>query len=485
MTFKPTEEQQAIVDAAKTTKDNLIVQALAGAAKTSTLVLLGEALNTTSILCLAFNKKIATEMSERLPPNCTSKTLNGLGHGVWGEFLGKRLVLEKSKVYDLVKTEVDQLAGRDKEDMYALFADTCQAVSSGKTAGYIPTGKFPQSKRLMEDDEFEAWLDDRPTDLQWQIIKNVSYRSIALGLQGIIDFDDQILLPTLFPCSFPVFPLVMVDEAQDLSALNHATLRKLAKRRLIAVGDACQAIYGFRGAHEDSMELLRETFSMQPYVLSISFRCPRSVVKEAQWRAPHMRYPEWAIEGEVTRLQKWDKETVPDGAAIICRNNAPLFSIAIKLLRHGRYPQLMGNDIGAYLLKVMKKLGAVDLTTKQALTALAEWEESKLKKTRNAGKVKDQVACIQVFLENAETLGGAIAYAQHVFNSQGPVMLMTGHKAKGLEYDHVFILDDNLLRLEPGSQDNNLKYVMQTRAKKTLTYVDSSGFFDEFAQDDE
>lgn len=482
MTFKPTPEQERIVAAAKGSTNNLIVQALAGAAKTSTLVLLADALPTTSILCLAFNKKIAVEMTERLPPNCQAKTLNGLGHQVWGQFLGKRLIVEKSKIYDMVLAEANGLSGRDKEDFMEVFADTIHAVSAGKTAGYLPDGTDDYARPLMGDDEFYAWLDDRPSDIQWEIIKKVSKRSVTLGKQGIIDFDDQILLPTVFPASFPQFPLVMVDEAQDLSALNHATLRKLAKKRLIAVGDPCQAIYGFRGAHEDSMELLRETFKMDPLILSVSFRCPRKVVEEAHWRAPHMQYPDWAIEGEVRRFETWEKELIEDGSAVICRNNAPLFSLAIKLLRHGRYPQIIGNDIGQYLLKVMKKLGKQDMLIKDARQALAEWEEAKLKKARNHSKVKDQVACISVFLDNADTLGGAMSYAEHIFRSQGPVMLMTGHKSKGLEFDNVYILDEKLLKIGEGGQDENLKYVMQTRAKKRLNYITSEGFMDEFAE---
>ena len=93
MTFTPTPEQLRIISAASSTPDNLIISALAGAAKTSTLVLIAEALPKTSILCISFNKKIATEMKERLPANCTSMTLNSLGHRVWGDTLGKRLAL--------------------------------------------------------------------------------------------------------------------------------------------------------------------------------------------------------------------------------------------------------------------------------------------------------------------------------------------------------------------------------------------------------
>ena len=69
------------------------IKALAGAAKTSTLVLIAKALPNVRMLCLAFNKKIATEMEARLPSNCTAMTLNSLGHRTWAECSGRRLVL--------------------------------------------------------------------------------------------------------------------------------------------------------------------------------------------------------------------------------------------------------------------------------------------------------------------------------------------------------------------------------------------------------
>jgi hypothetical protein len=47
------------------------------------------ALPTVQTLAIAFNKKIALEMQERLPPNCTAMTLNSLGYRTWAQALGK------------------------------------------------------------------------------------------------------------------------------------------------------------------------------------------------------------------------------------------------------------------------------------------------------------------------------------------------------------------------------------------------------------
>lgn len=380
MTHTPTQEQQAIISEAVGSTDNLIVSALAGSAKTTTLVMMAEALPKVGMLCLAFNKKVATEMQTRLPSNCTAMTLNSLGHRTWADCITGRVVLKTDKNYKILSELVGKLNGDEKDRGFAEFADTLKMMESGKSAGYIPTDTFPNAKRLMNDDEFFGWLEDEPSALQERLLREATIESIAQGMKGLIDFSDQILLPTVFPSMFPHFPLVMIDEAQDLSALNHATLRKLAKKRLIAVGDENQAIYGFRGAHEDSMAKMKDDFKMRSLVLSISFRCPKAVVAEALWRAPHMKYPEWAKDGSVTSLTAWNKDTVPETAAIICRNNAPLFSMAIKLLKNGRYPQIVGNDIGKYLVKIMKKFGKTDLPRNDVHKAIDDWVAEKLKR---------------------------------------------------------------------------------------------------------
>lgn len=474
----PTAEQTAILDAARSTTNNLLISALAGAAKTSTLVMVAQALKRVPILCLAFNKRIALEMQERLPGNCEAMTLNSLGHRVWAQAVGKRLRVDTKKNFNILSNLIDDLPRDQKTAAFDSFADILRAIDFGKSCGYIPTGHFHEARPLCGDEDFFAQLDEEPSQLTEYLIRESSIRSIKQGLDGLIDFSDQILLPTVFPnAKFPRPPLILVDEAQDLSALNHATLRKLVKNRLIAVGDECQSIYGFRGAHEDSMALLRREFSMREMHLSISFRCPRAVISAARWRAPRMTWPDWAAEGEVTTLDTWSATILPDSAVILCRNNAPLFRTAMRLLRAGRFPELVGNDIGKNLIKILKKLGPAHMPQAEVLVAIATWRETKLAKSRDETKIHDQADCLIVFAEQGDDLGGAIAYAEHILSASGPILLMTGHKSKGLEFDNVFLLDRDLIRMTE-KQDRNLHYVMQTRAKQRLTYITSEGWRD-------
>jgi hypothetical protein len=201
------------------------------------------------------------------------------------------------------------------------------------------------------------------------------------------------------------------------------------------------------------------------------------VVEAARWRAPDMKYPDWAIQGEVAHFPDWTAGSLPDNAAIICRNNSPLFSAAIKLLKNGRYPELVGNDIGKNLLKILNKFGKPDLPRRDVLFAIDRWEEAKLKKSRDEGKVHDQAECLRIFAGQGRTLGEAVLYAETIFNSSGPIKLMTGHKSKGLEFENVFFLDQKLVGHE--GQEKNLRYVIITRAQKNLVYIESENFIDE------
>lgn len=473
MSFTPTLEQLAIVEAAVSSSDNLLIEALAGAAKTSTLVLIAEALPGERILSLAFNKRIATEMTARLPSNCEAKTLNGLGHGVWADAIGRRLTIDTGKVYKILSTLIAKLPKDLQSAAYAALAELIQAVSFGKACGYVPAG-VDKMKRLMDDGEFFSHLEEELEPWKQELIAEASAISIKQAWQGLCDFDDQILMPTLATGVFPRYPLVLIDEAQDLSALNHAMLQKLVKKRIIAVGDSAQAIYGFRGAHQDSMSLLAQQFTMKRLSLTISFRCPRAVVEAARFRAPMMRYPEWAIEGEVAHLGEWTPATIPDYASVLCRNNSPLFSVAIKLLKAGRYPELIGNDIGKGLLKIMSKFGPPKMPKADVLSAIETWRSEKLEKSRAIASVNDKADCLIIFASMGDNLGEAIAYAEHIFASSGPIKLMTVHKAKGLEFDDVFFLDHQLIGKE--KQEPNLRYVAITRAKKRLTYIRSDDF---------
>jgi len=473
---EPTAEQREIIQAFKGTRDNILVNALAGAAKTTTLEMVCEAVTGIPILSIAFNVRIKEAMEKKLPAHVVCKTINGVGHGAWAGRLNKRLVVTKDKNYNLLREEIEKLPAKRKDNAWRDFADTLAAVRRAKTVGYIPDGAFKDIKRVIETSTFVESFEDEP---DMQLVDDVMLRSIKQAFDGQIDYDDQIYMPTLFGGKFPTFPLNLVDEAQDFNALNILLLQKLVgDRRIGGVGDRHQSIYAFRGALTRSMEVLRDTFSMPEMTLSTSFRCPIKVVELARKHAPNMQYPSWAKLGDVTRLGEWSASDIADNAAIICRNNAPLMKLAYRLLSEGRGVKVVGTDLGPQLVRAFKKFGDTSMTQSQLLAAIDQWEHDHA--ARGKDTVADKAQCLRVFAEFGPNMGAAIAYIEKIFNAGGTIELLSGHKAKGGEWEKVYHLDSFLVPSryaetdEEKQQEDNLEYVVTTRSKDKLTFINSA-----------
>jgi len=487
----PTPEQAAILALARE-PDSIIIHALAGAAKTTTLVMLAAKLPVVSTFCGAFNKSIATEMGKRLPSHIESSTMNAVGHRAWGKKTGKRLNVSTDKMYSILSEVTGHPKWRpeDKKTLGANFSSMLRATRLAKSYGYIPSEMKSVGTSVMTADDFYYSLGaqiDCDADLMFQeVVDQALIVSIAQAFEGKIDFDDQIYMSTLFGGEFTKYEILMVDEAQDLSTLNHLMLSAMFSRRIIAVGDPFQSIYAFRGANTSSMDLLTERFSMRRMDLSVSFRCPVKVVERARTRAPAMQYPTWAKEGIVERLAEWSANTIPDGAMVICRNNAPLLRCAMYLIRNKRGIKLVGFDIGKNLTSVMLKLGEKTMPTEEGLEALKTWETTSIAKASESrhAAISDRAECMRVFISSTATLEEAVAFAQMIFNASGPIQLMTGHKSKGLEAPIVFHLDPwrvpgkKAIQIAESSgdtsqleQEKNLRYVIETRAMDSLYLI--------------
>jgi len=126
-----------------------------------------------------------------------------------------------------------------------------------------------------------------------------------------------------------------------------------------------------------------------------------------------------------------------------------------------------GSDIGPKLVVTLKRLGDQVLSRPSVLGAIDDW----LAKRSESKSAADMADCMRIFATSSRTLSEAIARAEFVLRQDGPITLITGHKAKGLEWDTVYHLDPWLIN--SGEQEDNLKYVIQTRAKEAYYEVDS------------
>lgn len=558
--FDPTPQQAAIRDFIQSEPEvNLMVEAVAGAAKTSTIEISAPGIGPElTPLAVSFNKKIAVELVDRLPPWFSVKTLNALGHRAWMTARGgTRINLDTDKMYKLVKASLPAEMRQGEDDS---FAAVLALARGAKSIGLVPSGAPMGVRGIVEDTEdnwqeiaFQKGLDVGSAEILQA--RQAVLSSIKAAFSGEIDYDDQIYMSVLFGGVYPKHHTVIVDESQDLSPLNHIQLRKMTKTRLIAVGDPYQAIYAFRGADADSMSNLQREMGggilgnvlhilesqrqediedgvrgafVPPVVHSLigkgnfhkleltnSFRVPHLIGRRQRNHVPHFDVMPWLPEGTfevwpnrlatpppetddaLVARPTWSINDIPSESFVLCRNNAPLMSLAFTFIKHRRPVKILGKDIGATLANLLLKVtGKEARPISDCYALLEDWKRKEIAKAGDAESkvdvIYDRFDSLFVMLEAVEdqtpkgTNLDTEQFIRNLFTDKpGETMteLSSGHRAKGLEKDWVMILDpfrcpskwalkaDKKGNPGPLLQERNLNYVMETRAKRTLVHA--------------
>jgi hypothetical protein len=306
-----------------------------------------------------------------------------------------------------------------------------------------------------------------------------------------IDFDDMIFFPVLFGLPFDPIDMLLVDEAQDLSPLQHAMIRAMSDR-IIFVGDDRQAIYAFRGADSASMDTLDAALSADPardlYALPLTLtrRCPRSHVELARALVPDFGCLPEAPEGIVN--DDASGRDIAPGWLVLCRTNAPLVEAAFGYASAGQKVAIAGGDIGDQLATLAKSFQAVDADDLRRkaeafraaeLARLAEIDGSE----DDASALADQCECIVTAAGWGGTIAEVIESIEDIFadptkeDAKSYILLSSIHRAKGRESDRVAILapesmpHKRAVTAEALTQEYNLAYVAATRSKDRLDFL--------------
>ena len=447
-----TQQQKDIRDAILNGTDNLIVNAVAGSAKTTTLVETAKLMPLDKkCLFLAFNKDIATELGERLPTNFTVKTINALCHAGVKKSLGCNLWINYKRIFDMTPKDIKQRA------RWAMAKDVQKAMAFG----YIPENSKYLCGGLCAYDELD--LEISKTDLDF-IIEKLKPDNLVKS-QGIT-FAEQTYWAAFLRLDEKTVDMsgdwdyVFIDEAQDLSGVDHTIIHEVVggKAQLIAVGDKCQAIYAFRGCDDKSMETLENFFGMKTMSLTKSFRLPQAIAKEASKYQETESYH--ADEGTVTELTDFIPEEVPEGSAIISAYNAPLLRIGSRLVKAGINVNLADKS---FVDELSREMNTYTFSRDQGKSAL----ETKRLNSKSAAVI-EKIDCMETLLAEHGTAIAVCSFLSKLKSMRGAITLITGHKSKGLEWDNVYFLEPDSIKL---SQAENLAYVIITRAKKNLYYV--------------
>jgi DNA helicase-2/ATP-dependent DNA helicase PcrA len=460
--------QQAIFDAVKDPAADLLIQAVAGSGKTTTII---EAMDYSpgSSLFMAFNKAIADDIRTKARSGDV-KTLNALGHKLMMENRGGDLDFKKkSKIIKGIMGD-----SQDEKDFgYTLARVVGLAQNCAFGLEHAPTGQ--EFVNLIEAYAFEIPF-DKLND--FGVICREAFELNRLD-HKTFDFDDQLWIPISEGWDFPSYSNCFVDECQDLSPIQHEMLIQLKRSgaRLVGVGDRHQAIYGFRGASHDSMDQMKKLFDMKELPLSISYRCSQFIVQAAQEFCPTIQWREGAPEGNVDWAES-DPELF-ERHMILCRTNAPLFRAILAHVRARKPCQVMSNFLDSYqgFIRSFKARYTSDLLAK-----LDRWYEREREAARKAGKrgkiiaLMDKYDTTKVLCSEFTQVEDMLQMVRRLGESRSGPIFATIHKAKGLEHQNIYVLrPDQLggfgdLTPEQQQQEDNLHYVAITRAKETLTY---------------
>lgn len=515
---KASSYQAAVFEHFKSGSGSRIIRAVAGSGKTTTMKNAIRFLpDLTSVQLLAFNTEAAQQLKDAIEElkARTGRTFAfvdaGTFHSVGMRALRSFLNLPNSQIR--VKANKTRFLLKDKllalppgdlllrkqspeylEALYSSFVTKLVGLAKGEGLGALVPNTRASWQSLI--DHHGLYLESSSADIEHAIdlsIALLEWSNEAAKL-GSLDFDDMLYLISLWNITLPTNSVVICDEAQDTNPVRRAMLHLLLAPggRLYAVGDECQSIYGFTGATTDAMNQIASDFSCEALPLTVCYRCAKSIVLKAKTWVPYIEPAPNAPEGLVdveTPLAETLAFLNPSDA-ILCRNTAPLVSVAYRLIASGRACRILGREIGQGLISLIEQQKTSDLD--EMLDRLTLWAEKETVKFVKKGEeqraeaLMDRVECINLVCaalgsqdRSIQTLTSKIS---SMFDDQstGLLTLCTIHKAKGREWPRVAILRPDLMPSKSARQEwqiiqeLNLCYVAATRAQTHLIYVAAS-----------
>lgn len=471
-----TKEQAFIVDC--DFEDILLINAYAGTGKTSTLVQFCEKRNRHKILYLSYNSSMRIEAEAKFKhiKNVSVKTMHSLAYENTDKSIKERLGSLRAMDLNIF---VDDIQEKERN----IYARILLSLLRNFCNTELDLKSFLQN------------ISQNP--LEYRLGKNINKAYILQKFEKLWN-DELINNKTLayehdfylksFQLKKPIleYDFIVVDEAQDINGcVIDIVLNQKAKK--VFIGDTYQSIYKFRGAC-NSLELLAKKPNVKILYLTQSFRCPIKIAKEAN---RYLQILNATKEFKGTFKENSSNTKTNSPKAIITRTNAKLFDIAVqnldkKLFLVGGVQSYNFDDLLDIQKLLCKKKECIknDFIKKFAdVKELIEYcDES------NEFDLKQKLLiCFKYINENIFDLIKQIHSSVVKDPNKAELILSTGHKSKGLEWDKVEIIDDFINIREELEQKSELSidkeeihlfYVALTRCKNEL-FIDKKYLLDD------
>jgi superfamily I DNA/RNA helicase len=474
-------------DAVLSTNENLVINAVAGSGKTTTLVEYAKSRPASSkILYLAFNKTVKSEALQKFAAAGLRNVKVETAHSLAFDHVIKHSsykVVQGYNSYDLcsllnIKTNdshTDFIMASHVNKFTSYFCNS----KAGKVTdlNYAETISDPKAKNFVTN--------------FYNSIEQYTRTALAKMDKGEMDLTHDFYLKK-FQLSNPVLPFdyILFDEGQDASAAMLDVFLKQPAIKVI-VGDIHQQIYGWRYAVNSLQQVDYPVFH-----LSHSFRFDDEVALVANkilgWKKLLKQMPDIKLIGTRTH----SSATITK--ATLGRTNLGLLLNAIAQWQHGDIKTIYfeGNinsytfaDEGASLYDVLNLYNGNPGKVKDKLIAsmktLQELEDY-IEKTED----KSLSMIVEVVKEFGNKLPGLISELKtnhSATKEEADMIFSTVHRCKGMEYDEVTLLNDfinpeklkkyvsqlggdNLGEADKNrlAEEINILYVAVTRAKNKL-----------------
>lgn len=355
-----------------------------------------------------------------------------------------------------------------------------------------------------------------------------SYCFDLLGKVGSLEKSDLILKKTVekiknkeVEASRITKTVLVIDEAQDMDQdefnLINALMEQNEDMRVIAVGDDDQNIYEFRGASSKYLEQFIQVNKAVKYELVENYRSKSNLVEFTNQFVTRIQHrlkdiPIIAKQTDNGRIKlvryQSDNLVTPlvhdilmtglmGTTCVLTKTNEEALQITGLILKNGMQAKLIQTNDGFSLYNLSEVrffLSQLNLADDVFVISDDIWEKAR-RELRNKFQNSTRLEVCNNIIKDFEATSPKKKYKSdlEVFireskledffdeNSE-TIFVSTIHKAKGKEFDNVFLLLENF---NPVTDEAKRQiYVAMTRAKRNLTIHLNSGFLDQVTSGD-
>lgn len=471
---------------------SLVVEAGAGTGKTSTVNYLCSLLEGMglSVCYLVFGTKNKLEAEAKLPNWINIQTTHGYGFSVIRKNVDGKVTFNAYKVRNLVFEQLPDKDDNRQEFLQKAWIITpvCKIVSLLKNSFLEPTDE--NISYLI--DFYNVGLDAIEKSDNKQSLLNDLYAMVKLVFKqshemvNVIDNDDMLYMPLAYKMNISQYEIVLADEVQDFNRCQISLIEKAYSKHIVWVGDRFQAIFGFRCALPNAMDVIKDETKADELCLSVTYRLPITGVEYVKQCYPHLNVQaaDNAKIGTISSIQDDTIDSLEMGTMVICRLNAPMIMAAMSLLAKGIKVSFAKRDISKPIIEMLSSNQADSLTsTLQKVENYAINEVTKLSERgryMQAAIIEDTLSCVMAISQGCNTYREVMNKIDTLFSnvdSENSIKFSTVHGAKGLEANTVAILHPHLIPHKMAKsdfeqdQEMHIHYVAITRHKEHLILI--------------